>query len=353
MHDTHRFKQRKELVMITKQRVVLRTQKREKFLERFEALKYIASISEIQRVWAKNKTPIIVKNSIENIDIVGYQIIDIPAFLIGKTKEFTEFCYRHEFECGEYRSGEVYDTKLERCFLCELANYKGFENLAKYNQFVEKAVDCIIYESPNFYVVPELGALKMGFLMIVPKRHILSVAQFPEELMPEYNEVCKDVEQILLRAFNGKMVTFFEHGSGPSGKTSHKKSIVHAHTHVVVDFTMKSKYKEMVQLKVCKDISKASNVHYFAYREGTEGELLVSMDPEVYVQRQFPRQVMAEEIGLAPDQYNWRWYKFEEITDATLFYLCKALEKEKEGRIFERTRDFVRGFKLRPEKESD
>lgn len=342
--------------MITKERVVLTT-KSEKdllFLQRFEALKHIKNPSEILVVWKNNKTPVMVDNQFSPLDIISYQLIEIPAELLGNIQAFTDWCHHHEFECGEYRTGEVYDTKLERCFLCELARHKGFESLDKYNRFVEKPVDCIVYESTNFYVVPELGALKQGYLMIVPKRHILSVAQFPEELMPEYYEVCKDVEEMLLRAFNGKVVAFMEHGSGPSGKTSHKKSIVHAHTHVVVDWRLQKKYQEMVQMSVCCDISVAKHVHYFSYQEGADGDLLVSMDPEVYVQRQFPRQVMAEELELAPDQYNWRWYEFDEITDATLFRLNKMLRKEPKGtRIWTRTQDFVKGFSQRPKKQHD
>ena len=104
-------------------------------------------------------------------------------------------------------------------------------------------------------------------------------------------------------------------------------------------------------MRVCTDISVAKNVHYFTYQEGTAGDLLVSMDPEVYVQRQFPRQIMAEELELAPDQYNWRWYEFDEITDTTLFKLNKMLRQEPEGtRIWARTNGFVNGFALRPKK---
>lgn len=338
--------------MITKHQVVLTTKKHQPFLERFEAIQYAKELSDIQSIWKKNKTPVIILNQFSHLNIVSYQLIEIPDELIREDRidDFIDFCHHHELECGEYRTGEIYDTKFERCFLCEMARHKGFESLAKYNQFIEKPVDCIIYESENFFVVPELGALKQGYLMIVPKTHILSVAQFPAELMPEYHEVCEDVEKMLLGAFNGKVVSFMEHGSGPSGKTSHKKSIVHAHTHVVVDFFLEKKYRNMVQMKVCDDISVARAVHYFSYQEGTQGELLISMDPEVYVQRQFPRQVMAEALGFAPDQYNWRWYEFDEVTDATLFYLNKMLKKETEGRIFERTRDFVEGFSMRPKK---
>ena len=336
--------------MITKKRVVLETNKGNDFFERFEAIEIIERLSQIQDVWSRNKTPMLSKESVSKLSIASYQLVKVPEELIGNKDAFTDFCHSNGFECGEYRTGVIYDTNEEPCIFCQMAKYKGFSNLEKYNQFVEKPVDCIIYESPNFYVVPELGALKQGFLMIVPKEHILSVAQFPEELMPEYYEVCKDVEEILLKAFKGKSVAFMEHGSGPSGKTSHKKSIVHAHTHVVVDFELKEKYQRMVQMKKCENISDASDVHYFSYQQSTDGQLMIAMDPEVYVQRQFPRQVMAEEIGLAPDQYNWRWYEFDEITGATLFHLNKMLRREKSGRIFERTRDFVKGFSRRERK---
>lgn len=336
--------------MITKKRVVLETNKGNEFFERFEAIEIIERLSQIQDVWSRNKTPMLSKESVAKLSITSYQLVEVPEEIIGDIEAFTDFCHSNGFECGEYRTGVIYDTKEEPCIFCQMAKYKGFSNLEKYNQFVEKPVDCIIYESPSFYVVPELGALKQGFLMIVPKEHILSVAQFPEELMPEYLEVCKDVEEILLKAFKGKSVAFMEHGSGPSGKTSHKKSIVHAHTHVVVDFELKEKYQRMVQMKKCEDISDANAVHYFSYQKSTGGQLMIAMDPEVYVQRQFPRQVMAEELGLAPDQYNWRWYEFDEITDATLFHLNNMLRKETSGRIFERTRDFVKGFSRRERK---
>ena len=211
--------------MITKKRVVLETNKGNDFFERFEAIEIIERLSQIQDVWSRNKTPMLSKESVAKLSITSYQLVEVPEEIIGDIEAFTDFCHNNGFECGEYRTGVIYDTKEEPCIFCQMAKYKGFSNLEKYNQFVEKPVDCIIYESPSFYVVPELGALKQGFLMIVPKEHILSVAQFPEELMPEYFEVCKDVEEILLKAFNGKSVAFMEHGSGPSGKTSHKKSI--------------------------------------------------------------------------------------------------------------------------------
>lgn len=334
--------------MLTRQRVCLRTHGYKQFLTGFEALEYIKTGAEIPEVWKRNKTPIV---DIATPDIEGYPLIDVPESLIGNTEAFIDFCHSHEFECGEYRTGKVFDTKDERCFLCEIASHRGFSSLDKYNQFVDDLVDCIIYESQNFYVVPEKGPLgKQGFVMIVSKQHYLSAAQFPEELRQEYYEVRKDVEEILRKAFNGRVVAFWEHGSNPTGLSSHQRAVVHFHEHVLVDWRMKSEYQEMLQMVPCTDISAAKNVSYLSYQEGTDGVLMISMDPRTYRPRQAPRQMIALELGLPDGYYNWRWYAFEETTDATLFHLHKALSQWPNGRIRERTRAFVEGFSKRPKK---
>lgn len=341
--------------MITDKRALLLTNSKHvlEFVKNFEAIKVIESVKEIRDTWSKNKTPICLKAIYDEEQVELPEGIDIILWagedFLGEVDAFTRFCYENGFECGEYRTGKVYNTHKERCFLCELAHLKGMPNsLAYYNEHVENPVDCIIYESRLFYVVSELGAIKPGYLMIVPKQHILSVAQFPEGFMSEYHQVCADVETILKGAYGqDKTVVFFEHGSGPSGMTSHPKSIVHAHTHVVVGFQIAPKYLEQVQMKKIEDISEAKEVHYFSYQESAYGDLLVCMDPEVYVQRQYPRQIMAKEYGLAPGQYNWRNVAFSENVAAQLYNIYRYLSSGDETlneRIVTRTEGFVKGY---------
>lgn len=335
--------------MITKRQVLLvATEKVINFMVRFEAIARINSISQCEEIWRNNKTPCCMKKQIEG-NLPSYAI-EVKKFGERNVEEFITFCHENGFECGEFKTGHVYDTSKERCILCELANLKGMlASLASYNEMVDKEVDCIIYESRNFYVTSELGAIKPGYLMIVPKEHILSVAQFSKGYMTEYTQVCLDVESILKGTYGmEKSVVFFEHGSGPTGKSSHKKSIVHAHTHVVVDFKLDKKYLKMVQMHPIEDISVARGVHYFSYQEGSDGRLMIAMNPEVYVQRQFPRQVMAEEMGLAPGQYNWRNVEFTENVKAQLYRLYEFLKKgEVSPRIRERTKAFVEGYERR------
>lgn len=136
-----------------------------------------------------------------------------------------------------------------------------------------------------------------------------------------------------------------EHGSGPSGFTSHKKSIVHAHVHVVIGFTLKDKYLKMVQMQPCPDLSVAAHTHYFAYKVGAKGNRLCCYNDDVYVQRQFPRQIMATELGLAPGMFNWRKTPFNENIHTTLYRIWEYLSSERLSyRIYERTKNFVEPY---------
>ena len=337
--------------MITRNKVLLITKSTAvaKFVRSFEAVEEINDISQTSRVWENNKTPV----------ILGAANVNCPAIYLPEEgfvddKAFIEFSHENGFECGEMITGIKYDSNQERCILSELASLKGMPTtMETYNRVVDKEVDCIIYSSPHFYVTSELGALKQGYLMIVPKQHILSVAQFYPALMIEYNQVCKDLEYVLKGAYpEASGVTFMEHGSGPSGITSHKKSIVHAHTHVVTDFQLSDHHKRMVKLEPIDDITLANKTHYFSYQEGSDGQLMICMDNNVYVQRQFPRQVMAEDLKLAPGQYNWRKVGFEENVHATLFHVFNYLKNaELPKRIADRTRGFVLGYAKREEHE--
>ncbi len=354
--------------MITEKRWLLVTDRRKVYNEagEFEAItcikatKLTSLTAKIEEAFSRNMTPIFYQNGNmgkELLDQYRGDMLPVPTSVyFNGSEEFTRWCYEHGFEPGERSTGEQYDTKKQPCILCGIAHLKGIATkTVDYNRAVEKEVDCILYESHNFYVVCELGALKPGYLMIVPKDHeYLSIAQIDDPyIYAEYEQVCEDVETILKGAFGeDKPVVFMEHGSGPSGFTSHKKSIVHAHTHVVIDFTLKQQYLDAIQMKPLDDLSLAKHTHYFAYKVGAHGQRFCCYDDSVYVQRQYPRQVMAKELGLTPLQYNWRKYDFQENTHATLYQIWHFLKRNFanfDSRIQKRTCAFYKGY---PEREN-
>ena len=343
--------------MITVKRVVLianfGVEEAKKDL-RYEAIEIIADIAKIEEVWSKNKTPLFLKGELKKSDfkkLDQYEVIEVPQFIFG-AENFISFCHSNGFECGEPIKDKRFDTSKERCFLCGIANHMEIKGpLATYNQRTKRESDCIIYESANFFVKIELGCLTPGMVMINPKAHVLSAAQIPDEQFEEYLQVMKDTEFLLKEIYGrDEPVIFFEHGSAPSGISSHERSIVHAHTHVAVGVKFDQKYIDMVSLKPVEDIRAFSKVKYLSYQEGTTGQLYVCADPEVYVQRQYPRQVIGEILGIDNRLTNWRVKPFEANMTKTHEAFYKFLSEKQEfihPRIVKATEGFVKGYPFR------
>lgn len=345
--------------MITWRRVLLTISKRDRLMmmKKFEAIEEIHELDQVQEVWSRNKTPVFMCGHRESSRLnktVDYDVVEVPLYPYQQfVHDFTNWAHSVGFECGEYLTGERFPVDQSECVFCKiLEEVRGYPSTLDYNIRTKKEMNLILYESEHFIVLPERGSLKPGYVMVIPKDHqYFSAAQLPEELLDEYREVCEDVEEILKGAFDGEVVIFFEHGSSKKGYTSHPKSIVHAHVHVVVDFLLAQKYLDMVQMKPIDDMYDAANTHYFAYKVGANGDKLISMDPAVYVQRQYPRQVMACEFDFKPEMYNWRHYDFDEFISSTLYKVHDYLNTHGVSeRISERTECFVLAYHQRSHK---
>ena len=46
-----------------------------------------------------------------------------------------------------------------------------------------------LFESPNFVVLPSLGALVEGWLLLVPKKHFICMGELPDSVANEMQEV--------------------------------------------------------------------------------------------------------------------------------------------------------------------
>lgn len=343
--------------MITEKKVVLIV-KDEHAMEdiKYEAIEIITNASEVPDVWRCNKTPAMLEKNAKEV-MEKFPCVILPEFIFG-SEHFIAFCHNEGFECGEFISGHKFDTSKERCFLCAVGSHKDKNrgnaySLAVYNQITPEINDIIIYETKNFYVKIEYGCMKKGMLMICPKKHVLSAARLPNDQIPEYEQVKKDVEFLLKAVYGNEPVIFFEHGASPSGFTSHKRSIVHAHTHVAWGITIEQKYQDMVCLKSVSNIGELSDTKYFSYQEGTDGELLAVWDKDVYVQRQYPRQVIGLELGIPNELTNWRKEAFMDNIKATFKDIYDYLKVNREflcKRIACATKGFVEGYPKRKDR---
>ena len=165
--------------------------------------------------------------------------------------------------------------------------------------------DRILYESENFVVFPALGPIVDGNLLIVPKKHFISMRYVPIELYPELKTVYQRVRAIL--AENYRSPLFFEHG--PISQTKRGGCCVeHAHFQAVPadfdifeDLAKQFKYKK---IKTIDDIRKNKNGKPYFYYESNLGEKYLFDIPDV-VPSQYIRKIIANKIG-KPEIWDWR-----------------------------------------------
>jgi diadenosine tetraphosphate (Ap4A) HIT family hydrolase len=90
--------------------------------------------------------------------------------------------------------------------------------------------DRVLLESDHFLVVPSKGGFLPGWLLIVPKHHLLSMAQLDPARSAELDSLTITVSDLVASRFAAP--TTFEHGATCPG-TIFGCGIDHAHLHVV------------------------------------------------------------------------------------------------------------------------
>jgi ATP adenylyltransferase len=165
-----------------------------------------------------------------------------------------------------------------------------------------------LLESPNFVVVPSLGALVPGWLLLVPRKHCLSFGSI-EGNWPVETEQMKARIVSQLQSYYGN-VCIFEHGP------SREKSLVgcgvdHAHLHFVpLDFDLCSASRPFLPSDAAWSPASSAECHR-AFNEGRDylyieqpiGNGLIATS--THFEGQLLRRAIANQLGQL-DRFNWR-----------------------------------------------
>jgi ATP adenylyltransferase len=203
-----------------------------------------------------------------------------------------------------------------------------------------KLYDSILIETKNFVVVPSRGSIVEGWLLVVPKRHILSIAQLSPDEYREYSELVTKLKS-KVESIWGVMPTLFEHGP------SHEKDLIgcginHAHLHMVpLYFSLSDAIKSSnvyVDLAwYCLEADRIPPKHdigersYLFYAEPNRAANIAFPDKEV---SQYFRRVIAEHVGMS-EYYDYKEYDFDEKITQTVrkFKHSSAYDPRIEGRL--------------------
>ena len=75
-----------------------------------------------------------------------------------------------------------------------------------------KIENTIIEETKYFYILPTLGSLVDGYVLIVTKRHINSMSELNDNELEEYKTIIAKYQKLFNKVYN-KTPIVFEHGT--------------------------------------------------------------------------------------------------------------------------------------------
>jgi ATP adenylyltransferase len=162
--------------------------------------------------------------------------------------------------------------------------------------------------SDHFFVVPSLGGFLEGWLLVVPREHLLNLRQTPRSCRAELEAVVAEVSRALESRY-GPLVKF-EHGPGQCGSSA-GCSIDHAHLHVV---PYRAPLREAVEAESRADLGLVQVDSLFEivstpprssylYLEEADGQAFIGFADAL--ESQLVRRVLARRAGRGTS-FDWR-----------------------------------------------
>lgn len=171
-----------------------------------------------------------------------------------------------------------------------------------YSTNVEKTwYDVPVYQTAEFIAVPALGQIVPGYLLIVPRKHIFSMAQLTVKEIHSLREFCNSIAKIQSKYWGWPVI--FEHGSCNEEKTS-GACIIHAHWHLVPgNFDLRPPDAEFTQIESFESFaqSRKTGNPYLFYEDQDRNAYIV--DVKVATSQLF-RKELARLVG-KEDQWDY------------------------------------------------
>lgn len=187
--------------------------------------------------------------------------------------------------------------------------------------------DTKIYETDDFLVVPVLGSIIEGYIMIITKKHINSMAELEPKKLNELNSVIEFLGNICQKIY-GICPTVFEHGSASSEvKMVSQSSVYHAHMHIVpFEFENMSEIVKESGMKQIKGINAIHDYREMPYVYCRDHNKLSYITINENLPSQYMRRKLATEVG-KNDEWNWREYPFIEHVAGTINAYMQELKR--------------------------
>jgi len=161
-------------------------------------------------------------------------------------------------------------------------------------------------ETAEFAVIPSIGPLVPGHVLLTPKRHVRSFVGLSAQERKSGDDVARRMAGDLVTIF-GQPVHGFEHGSSRCGSTI-ACSVEHAHLHLVPAdvevWPLIENAGSWTELGSTSLAAVAGDREYLLY-EHPDGTRLIWITNEAPIPSQFMRRAFATALG-TPHLWDWR-----------------------------------------------
>jgi diadenosine tetraphosphate (Ap4A) HIT family hydrolase len=192
-----------------------------------------------------------------------------------------------------------------QCPFC--AELQGQEQTIFSNMVGDRLKSRILYQDEHFVVMPPLGQIIEGGLLLLSGSHILSFAHLPTEHFERLEQLIESIGRSLQQKW-GVHPLFFEHGPAPE-RSKGLCCVDHAHFNI---FPARVRVQPHLSRRMSFPVHSLAELPRL--RRAEFGYLFVQENDgtrRVYdgecVPTQLVRRIISSEIGL-PDRWHWRDY---------------------------------------------
>jgi ATP adenylyltransferase len=181
----------------------------------------------------------------------------------------------------------------------------------RHNFFESKYYNKPIIESENFLVIPSLGSLIEGWLLIVPKKYHLNISQLSLADMVELEMVIAELGRRFLSMVSKDQFVIFEHGPTLENSVA-GCGVDYAHLHwVPTNFDLLNGVKAFLNLdytwELIHGLNDINNFNIddedYLYLRNQKGEHYLTC--QKHIPSQTFRKVIAHYLNI-PDSYDWK-----------------------------------------------
>jgi diadenosine tetraphosphate (Ap4A) HIT family hydrolase len=220
------------------------------------------------------------------------------------------------------------------CCLCDQVAGRSDGDLISQLLVEASYVRRVVIETKGFAVVPSLGAIVPGHVLLCPKKHVRSYAQLFSRngtgpnwrnLIDEFFAIKAELTKVLQDVYEAP-VHCFEHGSAHHSSQT-ICTVDHAHLHLLpanVNIVSMLLQDDMWKEASCNviDLGKHVGTREYLYYQSPERLVLVAANHTSY-QSQYMRRIFADAVGNSED-WNWRANPRPELADRIYVSISRA-----------------------------